>query len=109
MTTPDYVRAHKHSMHNREEILSSDRCGCFYCGEMFPPTEVEDWTDEREDIGQTALCPRCGIDAVIGSKSGYPITIDFLGLMRTHWFQIAQDKTNQTNQTNERNQIDQKR
>jgi len=100
MTTPDYVRAHKHSMHNREEILLSDRCGCFYCGEMFPPTEVEDWTDEREDIGQTALCPRCGIDAVIGSKSGYPITNDFLGLMRTHWFQIAQDKTNQTNQRN---------
>ena len=87
MRTPDYVRAHKHSMRNRDELLLSERCGCFYCGAMFPPTEVKDWTDEREDIGQTALCPRCGIDAVIGSKSGYPITIDFLGLMRAHWFQ----------------------
>jgi len=38
------------------------------------------------------LCPRCGIDAVIGSKSGYPITIDFFGMMKEHWFQIAQDK-----------------
>ena len=92
MTKPDYVLAHRHSIHNRDEILTSERCGCFYCGAIFPPMEIEDWVDEQGEIGLTALCPRCGIDAVIGSKSGYPITIDFFGMMKEHWFQMAQDK-----------------
>jgi len=34
-----------------------------------PPNEIQDWTDD----GDTALCPKCGIDSVIGSVSGYPI------------------------------------
>lgn len=34
----------------------------------------------------TALCPRCGIDSVIGSPSGYPVTPEFLGRTREHWF-----------------------
>ena len=92
MTAPDYVRAHRHSIRHRNEKLSSERCGCFYCWTVFPPTEVKDWTDERDGIGQTALCPRCGIDAVIGSKSGYPITTKFLQLMRSHWFKVARNQ-----------------
>jgi len=63
---------------------------------------VKDWTDEWEGVDQTALCPRCGIDAVIGSKSGFPITTEFLETMKTHWFQM--DRTNRTNQINERNE-----
>jgi len=92
MTEPGYILAHRHSMHNRDEILSSERCGCFYCGALFTPTEVKDWTDERESVGLTALCPECGIDAVIGSESGYPITTKFLQLMRSHWFKMARDQ-----------------
>jgi hypothetical protein len=36
----------------------------------------------------TADCPRCGIDAVIGSASGFPITSEFLSSMNGRWFQI---------------------
>ena len=36
--------------------------------------------------GQSALCPRCGIDSVIGADSGYPITVEFLTRMKEHWF-----------------------
>ena len=86
MTTPDCVQAHKHSMGNRDEILSSERCGCFYCLEIFLPKEVKEWIDEKKGVGQTALCPRCGIDSVIGSRSGYPITAKFLQLMKEYWF-----------------------
>jgi hypothetical protein len=74
-------------MRNRDELLLSERCGCFYCGAIFLPEEVKEWVDEEESVGQTALCPRCGIDAIIGSNSGYPITADFLGIMKIHWFQ----------------------
>ncbi|WP_244424577.1 cytoplasmic protein [Methylobacterium nodulans] len=35
----------------------------------------------------TALCPRCGIDAVIGDRSGCPAgRPDFLQAMHARWF-----------------------
>jgi hypothetical protein len=86
MTTVDYIRAHRHSSRHREEVLASAQCGCFYCGAVFPPSEIESWVDDWEDVGQTALCPRCGIDSVIGSESGYPLTEEFLARMKAHWF-----------------------
>ena len=51
---------------------------------IYPPSEIVDWIDDREAM--TADCPRCGIDAVIGSASGFPITLEFLNLMNVHWF-----------------------
>jgi len=56
--------------------------GAFYCLEVFPPSEIEDWTDD----GDTALCPKCGIDSVLGSISGYPIERQFLKKMHDQWF-----------------------
>ena len=85
METEDHIAAHIHSIRHREEIERSDVCGCFYCTEVYPPVEIEDWIDD--DPGETALCPRCGIDSVIGSTSGYPITKAFLKRMYDHWFQ----------------------
>lgn len=62
--------------------MASRLCGCFYCGAIFPPSEIMDWGDE----GRTALCARCGIDSVIGDRSGFPITSEFLGQMNHYWF-----------------------
>jgi hypothetical protein len=86
--TPDHIRAHRHSTHHREEIRSSERCGCFYCLAIFTPFEIKEWTDisESRPQGETAVCPKCGIDSVIGSESGYPITKVFLESMSRHWF-----------------------
>jgi hypothetical protein len=39
----------------------------------------------------TALSPECGIDSVIGSASGYPVTLDFLRRMQEHWFATSVD------------------
>jgi hypothetical protein len=85
----DLERAHDHSSRHRTEILSSDLCGCFYCRRIFPPSAITEWTDEGDEpqLRQvTALCPRCGIDSVIGSESAYPITPDFLSRMKRYWF-----------------------
>ncbi len=87
MDEPDYIRAHKNCIRHRDEILESDSCGCFYCSETFPPDRIVDWIDEPIDGGQTALCPNCGIDSVIGSASGFPITKPFLNAMNEYWFQ----------------------
>lgn len=82
------VEAHKHSSKHREEILKSDLCGCFYCEAIFTPFEIEEWVDEdKNNIGQTALCPKCSIDSVIGSKSGFPVNDkEFLKEMHKYWF-----------------------
>jgi hypothetical protein len=82
----DHIRAHKHSANHRPEIEASDFCGCFYCLAIFSPKSIVEWTDEVDGVGSTALCPHCGIDSVIGSDSGYPITADFLRQMHSHWF-----------------------
>lgn len=60
----------KHSMRNRGEIERSKRCGCYSCTAVFDASEICEWVDG----GLTAICPHCGIDAVIGDASG--ITID---------------------------------
>ena len=79
-----HVAAHEHSSRHKLEIEQSELCGCFYCIDVFPPSEIEDWIDDGVD--DTALCPRCGIDAVIGSASSYPIEKSFLRKMHSHWF-----------------------
>jgi len=78
----DHILAHKHSSNHRSELEKSDLCGCFQCLAIFPPSEITDWWDD----GQTAVCAKCGIDSVIGSASGYPITTEFLRRMHDHWF-----------------------
>ncbi|MBC2606327.1 hypothetical protein [Pelagicoccus albus] len=82
------TQAHKNSANHRKEIEASEVCGCFFCLETFEPKHIEEWTDEGDDgEGTTAMCPRCGIDSVIGSKSGYPIEKELLEKMRKYWFE----------------------
>lgn len=80
------VVAHKHSSNHRDEILASQVCGCFYCLAIFAPETIKEWIDEKEGVAMTALCPECGIDSVIGSSSGFPITKEFLQTMYRKWF-----------------------
>lgn len=81
-TPGDIERAHKRSIYHRDEIYQSGPCGCFSCLETFEPRVIEEWTDR----GDTALCPFCGIDAVLGDASGYPVTEEFLAAMNARWF-----------------------
>lgn len=80
---PDYIDAHKYSKDHKQQLLNSKLCGCFYCLSIFPPKEIDFWIEE---YSRTAVCPYCGIDSVIGDKSEYPITKDFLKKMNEYWF-----------------------
>lgn len=82
MPRSEILKAHKHSSGHRAEILNSDLCGCFYCLGQFPPSKIDEWVDD----GKCAMCPECGIDSVIGSASGYPISTEFLKEMQEYWF-----------------------
>jgi hypothetical protein len=87
----ELVDAHRHCSLNESELKQSELCGCFYCLAEFPPSAILEWVDDQ-DVGEgrteaTALCPKCGIDSVIGSGSGFPITHSFLEAMNGRWFQ----------------------
>ncbi len=84
---PEDVRsAHAHSASHRGEVMASHRCGCFYCCSTFAPQQIEEWVDEVDGQGQTALCPMCGVDSVIGDHSGLTLSPAFLSRMRAYWF-----------------------
>lgn len=84
---PDYIAAHKGSAQNETIIRNSNTCGCFYCLSIFPVEKIgeDDWTDDMMEE-RTALCPKCGIDSVIGDAGGYEITVELLKKMQKHWF-----------------------
>ena len=79
------IEAHKHSSKHRAEIEASTRCGCFFCFRTFHSAEIKVWTDGN----QTALCPRCGVDSVIGSASKHRLDDAFLRGMHAHFFSSA--------------------
>lgn len=83
ITTDDIIEAHEYSINHKSKILEDKKCGCFYCLKIFNPKEITDWI---EDKNGTAICPYCGIDAVIGESSGFPITEEFLLKMKNYWF-----------------------
>ena len=94
MPMTDVIKAHQHASHHRSAILASQSCGCFHCLAVFAPDLIITWVDspqgtpkdQKSERGATATCPHCGIDAVIGSTSGLPITREFLVAMQAHWF-----------------------
>jgi cell division protein ZapA (FtsZ GTPase activity inhibitor) len=61
----------EHAIDNEIEIVQSNQCGCFFCRHVFDARDVQDWMDGEH--GVTALCPECGMDAVIGDASGIEI------------------------------------
>jgi hypothetical protein len=78
----DVQAAHRSSSRHRALVEQSDLCGCFYCLQLFPPSEIHDWADD----GATAICPKCGIDSVLPSATGFPLSRAFLTNMNRHWF-----------------------
>jgi hypothetical protein len=82
MAEPALELAHKSSSHNRQQIAQSEVCGCFYCLAVFGPSEIKEWVDNDD----TAVCPKCGIDSVLGSANGFSINEEFLRRMREYWF-----------------------
>lgn len=79
---PDLTEIHAHSSGHKVELERSPLCGCFYCCQTFETSKIQRWVDK----GETALCPLCGIDSVIGSASGVSITYEFLKEMHDFWF-----------------------
>jgi hypothetical protein len=77
-------RLHRHTRLNRMELEASEVCGCIACERIYFPSEIVRWVDE-----ETALCPHCVVDAVVGSASGIPIMPGVLRRAHERWFLVG--------------------
>ena len=48
--------------YHREALLASEFAACIHCFAIYPPADITLWTDHE----QSAVCPHCGVDAVVG-------------------------------------------
>ena len=92
---PFLYKAHHFCSYNRGAIETmSTQCGCFHCLRTFESKDIKEWTDNNE----TALCPYCGIDSVLGNKNPFCEDMDFstgkfLKEMQVCWFEYLQNNT----------------
>ena len=75
---------HSHTIRNRQEIDQSVYCHCISCTRSYPSPIVTDFIKDGE--GETALCPYCGIDAVIGDSCRLIINQAILTYLNKKWF-----------------------
>lgn len=68
---PKLIALHSHASNNEIEILKSKTCSCFFCRQSYSARLVNDWINDAR--GVTAICPECGMDAVLGDQGGEPI------------------------------------
>ena len=80
--TVAFTAALTHASRHRAELDRSEQCGCFFCFLRFRTADIRSWIDNS----QTALCPRCGIDSVLGTASGLTVDDRFLRKLHRHHF-----------------------
>ena len=89
----DLHSIHRYSSKHRELVTRSERAACFSCGAFFSPAEIERWVDGPQENdtelerGMTALCPRCGIDAVLPSAAPIDLSPTLIAEMHRFWFE----------------------
>ena len=84
MTKEESNKYHSHTIRNQREIDQSMYCHCISCCKSYPSPIVMNFIKDGE--GETALCPYCGVDAVIGDGCGLEINPDILKALNKIWF-----------------------
>lgn len=75
-------KLHTYSSHNRYLVDISEQCTCFYCKHTIDSREITEYADN----GQTAVCPKCGIDALIPDSIEEPLDENTVAEMHEYWF-----------------------
>ena len=82
ITGPSIAEACDYSIQHKAALEASWIAACYYCQTVFPASMVSEFTDG----GETALCPYCGIDAVLPSAAGYDFSQASLQALNEFWF-----------------------
>lgn len=75
-------RLHAYSSHNQNLIATANQCYCFYCKRSMNKNDIKDYTDD----GQTAICPTCGVDAIIPDSIEESLDDAVIQEMNEYWF-----------------------
>ena len=76
-----YSRTHG----NDREILNSDTCSCLFCRQTYSARDVSDWVS-NDDGSLNAICPICGMEAVVGDKKKDRISHEDLKQLNLRFF-----------------------
>ena len=79
----------EHAKDNELEIVASNQCGCIFCRHLFSARDISDWVTEGHHV--SAVCPECGMDCVIGDKSGVPLSKELLKDMNRYFYGEASE------------------
>jgi hypothetical protein len=79
--------AHDHCFGNELEVRASNIACCISCAKSFDSKLVREFSHQHGDEHETAYCPVCGFDTIIGDNSGYP-AVDpvFISAMNAKYF-----------------------
>ena len=75
-------KLHTYSSHNRNLVAVANKCYCFYCKTISDSLEIKDYADN----GQTAICPKCGIDSIIPDSIEETMDEKTIAEMNEYWF-----------------------
>jgi len=86
LATKDYCTYfHQYSASNQENILLSNKCGCFFCQKIFDSKLISaHYINDKE--GKTAVCPFCGVDSVLPDNK-VDLSPNLLEAMYKVWFE----------------------
>ena len=75
---------HQYSISNKQQIMSSNKCGCFFCKKVFDSGLVSgSYINDKN--GETAICPFCGVDSLL-PDSQVELSDELLEDMYRVWF-----------------------
>jgi hypothetical protein len=91
LTSTDLEAIQHYCSCHKPLLLDSSHAGCIRCGSTFSPDEIHDWIDESDgkrghSRGETAVCPRCGVDAVLPSAAPVAMDAHLLSALQSYWF-----------------------
>lgn len=71
-----------YATYNKNLVAKAEQCHCFRCGTTVESRKVEQYADE----GQTALCPNCGVAALLPDSIEEALDERILSEMHEYWF-----------------------
>ena len=80
----DFPLIYSHTVNNEMDILHSKQCSCLFCRQTYDARKINDWANDKN--GVTALCPECGMDAVVGDASGFVLDHETLKALNLAYF-----------------------
>ena len=87
-TIEELKEHHDRCNDNRDALKLHGRAGCFCCLKIFPASEVIYFVCD----GDTAQCPKCGIDSVIVDDGDKEFSPKLLSALQYEYFEKEPDR-----------------